>query len=159
PRRIYVSGQSNGGAMTQRLACELSDRFAAFASSAGLLVRSIAEKAQRPVPILHIHGDADPVVPWDGMEGRFSVMEQMAFWAQKNGCNQRPFRDLYRHKDLSGPVFERYEYYSYPLDIDEFPKVFLIRAHNGNHDWFGSHTGYDIDANVEMWRFFQKFSL
>lgn len=65
PRRIYLSGHSNGGAMTQRLACELADRFAAFASSSGLLVRSIAEKAPntRPVPIMHIHGDADPTVP------------------------------------------------------------------------------------------------
>jgi len=159
PRRIYASGHSNGGAMTLRLACELADRFAAFASSAGLLVRAIAEKAQRPVPIFHIHGDADPTVPWEGWTGRFSVMEQAAFWAQKNGCNQRPFRDLYRHKDLNGPLFERYEYYSYPLDIDEFPKVMLLRARGGGHDWFGSHQGYDIDANVEFWRFFQNFIL
>lgn len=159
PRRIYVSGHSNGGAMTQRLACEMGDRFAAFASSAGLLVREIAEKAQRPVPIFHIHGDADPTVPWEGLAGRFSVMEQVLFWARKNGCNERPFRDLFRHKDKSGPSFERYEYYSYPMNTGEFPKVLLIRARNGDHDFFGEGKGYDIDANAEMWRFFQNFAL
>jgi poly(3-hydroxybutyrate) depolymerase len=30
--RIYATGISNGGFMTQRLVCELSDRIAAFAS-------------------------------------------------------------------------------------------------------------------------------
>lgn len=157
PRRIYLSGHSNGGAMTQRLACELSDRVAAFASSAGLLVREIAEKAQRvrPVPMLHIHGDADPTVPWEGRAGRLSVEEMIQFWNQANGCVSRPFRDLYRHKDKSGPIFEYYEY------MGEHPRarVTLIRAHDGGHDWFGEGKGYDIDANTEMWRFFQNFSL
>lgn len=157
PRRIYLSGHSNGGAMTQRLACELSDRVAAFASSAGLLVREIAEKAQRvrPVPVLHLHGDADPTVPWEGRAGRLSVEEMIQFWNQANGCVSRPFRDLYRHKDKSGPIFEYYEY------MGEHPRarVTLIRAHGGGHDWFGEGKGYDIDANTEMWRFFQNFSL
>jgi len=157
PRRIYVSGQSNGGAMTQRLACEMSDRFAAFASSAGLLVREIAEKSQRthPVPMLHIHGDADPTVPWEGSAGRLSVEEMIQFWNQANGCTSQPFREAYPHKDTGGPSFERYEYQG------EHPhaRVTLIRAYGGDHDFFGAGKGYDIDANTEMWRFLQKFSL
>jgi len=157
PRRIYVSGHSNGGSMVQRLACEISDRVAAFASSAGLLVREVAEKSQRtrPVPMLHIHGDADPTVPWDGRAGRLSVDEMIQFWNQANGCDERPSCSPYPHKDLNGPAFEMCEY------AGEHPcaRVTLIRAHGGDHDFFGEGKGYDIDANAEMWRFFKFFEL
>lgn len=157
PRRVYICGHSNGGAMTQRLACEISDRVAAFASSSGLLVRSIAEKARRtrPVPILHIHGDADPIVPWEGSAGRLSVDEMIRFWNQANGCASRPSRNLYRHKHKHSPIFEYYEY------TGEHPhaRVALIRARGGGHDWFDEGAGCDIDVNAEIWRFFQNFSL
>ena len=157
PRRIYIGGHSNGGAMVQRLACEISDRVAAFASSAGLLVREIAEKAQltHPVPLMHIHGEVDPTVPWEGREGRLSVEEMLGFWIQANGCESRPVHSEISHKDQSRPRFEMDEY----RGENSQACVTLIRARNGDHDWFGEGKGYDIDANAEMWRFFQKFAL
>ncbi len=67
PKRIYLAGHSNGGFMTERLVCALAGRVAAAASLAGA-----APPAELPcaVPgslaLLEVHGDADPVVPYEG---------------------------------------------------------------------------------------------
>ena len=50
--RIYATGMSNGGFMSYRLACELSDRIAAIAPvSASMSVTGYIPS--RPVPIIH----------------------------------------------------------------------------------------------------------
>jgi polyhydroxybutyrate depolymerase len=57
-RRIYASGFSNGASMTSRLVIEMSDRFAAIATSAGAL-EVAATAAARPVPALFSVGEVD----------------------------------------------------------------------------------------------------
>lgn len=65
PRRVYATGHSNGAQFSYRLACELSDRIAAIAPNAGQ--RALDEcKPKRPVPVLHIHGTADPCAKYEG---------------------------------------------------------------------------------------------
>jgi len=72
PSRVYVTGMSNGAMMTYRLVCELGDRIAAAVPVAGTL--ALAQCAGgRDVPILHIHGTADPNVPIDGGRGARSI--------------------------------------------------------------------------------------
>jgi polyhydroxybutyrate depolymerase len=56
-RRIYASGFSNGGAMTSRLALDLSDRFAALAAAAGLL--SLPPQAARALSFAFTVGNED----------------------------------------------------------------------------------------------------
>ena len=68
PRRVYVTGFSNGGFMTQRVACEAADTFAAFASvsaTAGVGLLELCD-GQPPAPMLLIHGTHDIVVRWAG---------------------------------------------------------------------------------------------
>jgi polyhydroxybutyrate depolymerase len=68
--RVYVAGFSNGGMLAERLACERSDRIAAVASVAGSLAIPLADcNPSEPVPVLHIHGTADPLVPYLGGRG------------------------------------------------------------------------------------------
>lgn len=57
PKRIYVTGMSNGGMMTHRVGVELSDKVAAIAPVAAALNCDL--QTGSPVPILMIHGDAD----------------------------------------------------------------------------------------------------
>ncbi|MBK7944026.1 MAG: phospholipase [Flavobacteriales bacterium] len=63
--RIYATGMSNGGFMSYRLACELSDRIAAIAPvSASMTIESC--QPVRPVPVISFHSFLDTSVPWQG---------------------------------------------------------------------------------------------
>ncbi len=70
--RVYVTGISNGGMMTLRLACEASDTFRGFVAVAASLGEDLAARcrpaAARPVAV--IDGTADPIVPFGGGEVR-----------------------------------------------------------------------------------------
>jgi len=60
-RRVYVSGFSNGGSMSGRLAMELSDRFAAAACNSGFL--SLPPVAvPRPISVVLTSGEVDDKV-------------------------------------------------------------------------------------------------
>ena len=83
PSRIYATGFSNGGFMSHLLACKMADTFAA-------------------IPVLHIHGTADPVVPYDGGKALKllppivfrSVATTMSFWRASNACLGAPVVEL-----------------------------------------------------------------
>jgi polyhydroxybutyrate depolymerase len=65
PHRVYVTGFSNGSAMTFRAGAELSDQVAAIAPVAnGLLVP--VQRLQSPVSLLLIWGEDDPLNPIAG---------------------------------------------------------------------------------------------
>ncbi len=64
--RVYVSGFSNGAMMTNRIACEASELFAAAALVGGRVERGFECTPTRPLPLLQINGGADETVPHDG---------------------------------------------------------------------------------------------
>nr|HEX4314064.1 PHB depolymerase family esterase [Kofleriaceae bacterium] len=76
--RVYAMGLSNGGYMSHRLGCELSDRIAAIGPVAGAI--GVTCQPPRPVPVFEVHGNADPLVPY--ALGSASAAQ----WAQMNGC-------------------------------------------------------------------------
>lgn len=102
PTRVYATGLSNGGAMSHRLACELSDRIAAIAPVGGANQLAAAGECApaRPVPVLHVHGTADPC--WQYEEGppdcpvgggdapHVGVEQTMEQWAEVLGCDAAP---------------------------------------------------------------------
>jgi len=66
--RIYAAGISNGGFMSQRLACALSGRLAAVASVAATMPAPLLGEC-RPaskVSVLIMNGTDDPLVPYQG---------------------------------------------------------------------------------------------
>ena len=90
--RIYVTGLSNGGFMSYRMACELSPRVAAIASVAGMdFGDPEACVPAEAVSVLHIHGTADQTVPYDGwVQAGFqtpSALESVTRWAERAGCD------------------------------------------------------------------------
>jgi polyhydroxybutyrate depolymerase len=99
PERIYATGLSNGGAISHRVACEASDRFAAIAPIGGAmqLTTSDACEPERPVPVLQIHGTDDPCWVYEGGESECPVGQRglkhvpvartMDEWAAINGCS------------------------------------------------------------------------
>lgn len=65
-RRVYVTGHSNGGGFTYLLATQRGDKLAAVApSSAGPSQRA---KEFPKIPVLHLGGEKDPIVPFSSQE-------------------------------------------------------------------------------------------
>jgi len=90
-KRIYVTGMSNGGLFSYALACALSGRIAAAAPVAGTLVSEC--KPSLPVSILHVHGLADPRIPFAGGYGTGRagidwppVQAGIDRWRELDGC-------------------------------------------------------------------------
>src|SRR5690606_32636854 len=91
PRRVYVTGLSNGGAMSQKLACEAWDVFAAAAPMAfPLPYTDLGECAPaRPVPIRMVMGLTDALVQYEN--GPFgSAPASFARWRDIHGCTGSP---------------------------------------------------------------------
>lgn len=155
PARIYVTGLSNGGGMTHRLACELADRIAAIGTVAGAYPPlDMACNPSRPVPVIAFHGDADPIVPYLGSESDFPpIQDWAAAWAARNGCDADP-----EVLPPSGSV-TGIHYGSCDANAD----VILYTVGGGGHTWPGGNpfpefiagpTSEDIDATRVMWDFF-----
>jgi len=93
--RIYVTGLSNGGAMSHRLACEAADIFAAAAPLAfPTPYDDFATECQpsAEIPLLLTMGLTDVVVPYEG--GTFGgAVESFDAWRQKNTCGSEPPED------------------------------------------------------------------
>jgi polyhydroxybutyrate depolymerase len=93
PKRIYVMGHSNGGFMTNRLACDRADVFAAAVSFAGASWKDGTRCApSEPVGFLQLHGLDDQTILFAGSPGAGSLgaypsaEATVALWAEKNGC-------------------------------------------------------------------------
>lgn len=84
--RIYLAGLSNGGELTNLIACDhtLSARFAAFAAVAGSFYtdhgKNNCRPARHPLPMLEIHGGADKNVPYNGGIGRGGKLPPIPTW-------------------------------------------------------------------------------
>ncbi|MCU7723984.1 polyhydroxybutyrate depolymerase [Actinoplanes sp. KI2] len=65
--RIFATGISNGAMMAYRLACD-TKIFAAIGPDSGTMINDCAHPA--PLSIIHIHGTADGIIPYDGGPGR-----------------------------------------------------------------------------------------
>jgi len=165
--RIYIAGHSNGGFMAQRLAVERSHKFAAVAVVAASLSEWLASRFTpgRAMPILFIHGTADPVTPYVG--GRqpggarvLSVEDTVKIWAHFNVCNKSPeVQEI--HGLNNGPLVSVFTYGS----CRNHSQVKLYRIEDGGHVWPGepedlSSSGVGklsagIDASEEIWKFFK----
>ncbi len=94
PLRIYATGLSNGGFLSNRLGVELSARLAAIAPVSGTLGRAIAPNfvPQNPVAVLYMHGTSDDIVPYGGGQvdnlggDVISAAELVNLWVKADGC-------------------------------------------------------------------------
>lgn len=173
--RIYLTGLSNGGFMTSRMACEKPDRFAAFAVMLSSLPAGLAERCRpaRPIPMLMIAGTQDGLVPWRGMEkGGYRilpVLEQAQFWARHNGCgtvDEQRLNDVDRN-DGSTLIWASWsgcrpggatELYGVDGGGHQVPSMrrsasdFLIGAFLGPRN-------RDMETGEVLWQFFKRFRL
>ena len=161
--RLYSTGMSNGGFMSNYLACELSHRFAAIAPVAGtnsLFVQTNCSPS-RHVPVLYIHGTADATVPYSGSTFFVSASEFMNLWSNINGCSTNIDTTLLSDISISDQCrAERITWH----DCDSNKQVIHYRIIDGGHTWPGSPfiigiTNQDFNASAVIWNFFNQFSL
>jgi polyhydroxybutyrate depolymerase len=144
PARIYATGMSNGGFMSNRLACEAADLIAAVAPVASFLGFNGCAPS-RPVPILMFNGTDDFLVPYTAAQGSYGA------WGELNGCAGEP-AETFASGDSSCVAFAGC--------ADGATTAFCTVA-GGGHTWPGGipiarlgHTTTDLDATDAMWEFF-----
>jgi len=165
PDRVYAAGMSKGGMLTYRLACELSDRFAAVAVVAGTMTTSTC-KPEKPVSILHIHGTRDENVPFAGGRGQYTVrgvnyppaMDGLRRWARFNGCGTVEAEPSALTTDTTGHRFP---------DGTGGATVRWILVDGGGHAWPGARASKrqrragvkvsrTFSASQVIWEFFES---
>ena len=176
PYRVYITGASNGGEMTMRLACEKPERFAAASVVIATMPQGLTEHCPgRPVPIQFILGTKDPMMPWNGgNEARdqktdlmLSGTDTVTWWAQHNRCDLSAVSGNIPDADSEdGSTVTKIEY-----SHCENPVIFY-KINGGGHTWpraeksgnrvirllvkhiFGQ-TNHDIDSGEVIWDFFK----
>jgi len=160
-RRVYATGISNGGMMSYRLACELSDKLAAIAPVAGAL--NVECKPTQSVSIIAFHGTNDQNVPYNGGVGTKSIAPHpredksvafaLAFWSQFDKCAPTPSRD-----ERGNIVHDTYSNCANGAGVE------LYTIKGGGHAWpSGDRLALILDAPTEeisasavMWEFFKQ---
>jgi polyhydroxybutyrate depolymerase len=173
--KIYATGISNGGFMSTRLGCELSNRIAAIAVDAATMeATTIAANCNpgRPVPAIYIHGTSDPLVPFTGGQMTaggtaggtiLSHFETIDKWVNINGCNTTPtITDLPDIASDGTTIKQRV--YSGGVNGSEVVSYVVL---NGGHTWPQGYqylneaiigkTSQDMNACEVIWAFFKRF--
>ena len=156
--RVYAAGFSFGGEGASVLGCALEDRFAAVAPVSGLLDLGASCALERPMPLLAVHGSADPEALFAGGWGDFltaindqpvrrayaqaSIPDRLTEVAVRNGCEVDA---------TSTPLDEHAERWTW--DCPPGAEVELV-AHDGSHAW--SIGGSAADINDLIWEFFEQ---
>lgn len=89
-KRIFVSGHSNGGAMTHKLGCQAADIFAAIAPICGWTVPAEECNPARPIPVAAVRSLDDTTVRYEGGGIAPSAAADLDRWLQANDCADTP---------------------------------------------------------------------
>jgi polyhydroxybutyrate depolymerase len=151
PKRIYVTGISNGGMLSYRLACELADQVAAVAPVEG--AQNVDCHPSAAVSVIIFHGTADRLVPFEGGSTPFQlgprrsdtpVKDAVAFWVKQDGCSPNP-----KHDETKEVQIDTYS------GCGDGTGVALYAIQRGHHMWPGTRLSRNNVAATEiMWRFF-----
>lgn len=157
-KKVYVTGMSNGGMMTYRMACESADIIDGIAPVAGALNVPACNPA-RPLDVIIFHGREDKHVLYEGGEPQVkadsharvdrSVGFAETFWQKRNGCRDR--------KAVKTGKVERV---SYTCDAG---KLTVVSIDDEGHTWPGGAKGFfgadaptqeisATDAMLQFWK-------
>jgi hypothetical protein len=81
PKQVYATGISNGSMMSQYLACQASDVFAAVAGVSG---GAQCSTIPRPVSLFYVHGTEDKTISYS------SAQPDVDGWVKRDGCGTTP---------------------------------------------------------------------
>ncbi len=150
--KVYASGHSAGGYMAYNLAIQLTNKIAAFAPVAGSLCgdntfMNNALAVNPPVPIYHIHGDADGTVSYPDPN---NMPDSWGEWPLPAFSNDNCATNTYTNTStiVSGVIKHRF--------CGGAKEISLIQIVGGGHGW-PSVVGYN--AATAIFTFCNAYSL
>ena len=164
---VFATGMSNGGFMSNKLACDRADVFAAIAPVSGTLGVGVACRPSQPVSVLEAHGTADPLVPFNGgkIHGRgglsrsIAALSMVTTWRTADKCHGEPSADVLPNVG-DGTVVHRFVSAACAASSE----VVFYQIDNGGHTWPGGgqylpkaiigSTTRALDASAAMALFF-----
>ena len=148
--RIYAAGYSNGGMMAYGLANYKSDLVAAVASVSGVMLECIGSTSH-PMPVLHLHGTSDGVLPYNGSGYWSSVQNTLDYWINFNKTIITP---TISNDNSGGMSIEHYVY----DQGDSSVSVEHYKYIKGDHVWF-STTYQGQTASELVWDFLSRYDI
>ncbi len=155
-KRVFSTGFSNGGYMSYRLACELSDAIAAAAPvSGGIRMDPAVCNPKRPIALFHAHGTNDLIVPYNGggLSGSRPVSDAITAFRTKNKCPSGDGTVYYEKDDVSCRRWSTCE---------AGTAVELCTIAGGGHQWpggealpYGGSPTKNLDASEAIAKFFE----
>lgn len=169
PDRVYITGISNGGFMTTRLACQLHQRIAAIAVVAASLDIGEGYDLEKPMPVIYMHGTTDPIVSYNGgkLFGRrvYSQGTIIKKWVTLDNCEPTPLVTNIPDAAHDGTSILKEEYHNPKNGL----KVISYTINNGGHTWPGGwqyfpefivgKTTHNLNACEEIWSFFKLYKI
>ncbi|MEH1960512.1 MAG: PHB depolymerase family esterase [Nostoc sp.] len=171
--KIYATGFSQGGILTQALACKLPNKIAAFASVAGSLTARLVPSCHPSltVSIMMINGTKDLSVDYYGdrisqKEALVSIPETANFWRRHDQCtSSSQFQKLTGTKSNNRLRVKTLRY----SGCRNSSEVLQLAVVNGGHFWPGGASSdtklnqlniqLGLNASRAIWSFFQRHSL
>ena len=144
--RIYAAGYSNGGMMAYGLAHYKSDLIAAVASVSGVML-DCTGPTSHPMPVVHLHGTSDGVLPYNGGDGWNSTQSTLEHWINFNNTVLTP-------TVISDNNIEHYVY----DQGDSLVSVEHYKYIGGDHVWF-SATFQGQNTSELVWNFVSRYDI
>ncbi len=155
---IYMTGHSNGAMMTYRFGAEHPEMLAGIAPVSGSVGGRMTEDSDfyiipephLPLSVLHIHGELDEQVLYNGGKGDkgflvdrvdLSANDSVVFWIENNNCSTLPSHKL----SENGRIEER----RYTGGMND-TEVHLITLIHGSHSWLNMTTEVSMEASYGM---------
>lgn len=148
--RIYAAGYSNGGMMAYGLANYKSDLIAAVASVSGAMLDCIGDTSH-PMPVIHLHGTSDSVIPYSGGNGWNSAQSTLKHWIDFNNTTTNPIVST----ENSGVM--TIEHYVYGQG-DSSVSVEHYKYIGGDHVWVNA-TFQAQNTSELVWNFVSQFDI
>jgi polyhydroxybutyrate depolymerase len=163
PKRVYLTGHSNGGGMAMRMACDRPDLVRAISVVATKSPIEFQCGQGQPVPALFIHGTLDPISPHAGrsgasrLGGALSSAATLDLWQRRNRCNRVAKRQVIDKRN-DGTSAEVVSYGGCKAALS------YIEITGHGHDWpragaratrLQGPATQEIDGAAYSWWFFQ----
>ncbi|WP_335119783.1 extracellular catalytic domain type 1 short-chain-length polyhydroxyalkanoate depolymerase [Nostoc sp.] len=164
--KVYATGFSRGGILTQALACKLPDKIAGFASVAGSLPVRLKPNCQpqTPISMLMINGTNDHDVLYEGDDhtqrgALVSISDMVDFWRSHDQCTSSNQSPQFSEVQVKTSLYK---------GCSGNSEVWQLAVVNGGHFWPGGSSTDEslnkfnaklgLNASETIWNFFQRHS-
>jgi polyhydroxybutyrate depolymerase len=164
--KVYATGFSRGGILTQALACKLPDKIAGFASVAGSLPVRLKPNCQpqTPISMLMINGTNDHDVLYEGDDhtqrgALVSISDMVDFWRSHDQCTSSSGSLQFSEDKVKTSLYK---------GCIGNSEVWELAVVNGGHFWPGGfstdkslnkfNAKLGLNASETIWNFFQRDS-